>query len=164
MNIFNQHRKLNFCINTVLIFIVILLFTTTVSATEKPEKHSWSVKFELRLASHEYVEGWEKSSLPVGGPIWISPEASINNSDVLQAWAEEIGNGYSVWFLLTEEGTLKFARFTKSNAGKYVAIMIDNRAVSAPKIIGEITGGRAVIEGKFTEKEARRLAKGIVGS
>ncbi len=163
MNTFKHHGKPNIYINTILILIVLTLFILTLSAEELPGKQPWSVKFELRLASYEYVEGFEKSSLPSSQSIWIFSEASINNNDVLQAWTEETGDGFAVMFQLTEDGTLKFARFTKSNAGKFVAIMIDNRVVSAPKIMSEITGGRALIEGNLTEKEAKRIAEGITG-
>jgi preprotein translocase subunit SecD len=163
MNILNQHGKLYYYINTVMIFMAITLFTTTLSAADQPEKQPWTLKFELRLASDEYVEGWEKSPLPSGQSIWISPEVSISNADLLQAHPEETGYGFSVLFLLTEDGSLKFARFTKTNTGKFVAIMIDNRVVSAPKIMSEITGGRAFIEGNLTKKEARKIAEGIIG-
>ena len=40
--------------------------------------------------------------------------------------------------------------------------MVDGRVMSAPKIMDKITGGRAVINGKFTEEEAGSLAKGIM--
>ena len=67
-----------------------------------------------------------------------------------------------VGFMLTEEGSLKLARLTKSHIGENVAIMLDGRVMSAPKIMAEITGGRAIINGNFTEAEAGALAKGIM--
>ena len=67
-----------------------------------------------------------------------------------------------VGFMLTEEGSLKLARLTKSHIGENVAIMLDGRVMSAPKIMAEITGGRAMIHGNFTEAEAGALAKGIM--
>ena len=72
-------------------------------------------------------------------------------------------NGFSVLLLLTEGGALKFASFTNSDAGKSVAIMVDSCIIEAPKIMSEIVSGRAVIESRFTEKEANRIAKGITG-
>lgn len=44
----------------------------------------------------------------------------------------------------------------------YVAIMIDGRVTAVPKIIDEITGGRAIINGNFTEEEAGSVAEGIM--
>jgi preprotein translocase subunit SecD len=122
------------------------------------------IKFELRLASHDKVNGWEK--VPGPGPaktdIWISPEAALTNADLVRAWPQLNVNGFCVGFQLTEEGSLKLARLTKSHIGEFVAVMIDGRVSSAPKIMDEITGGRALITGTFTEGEAGSLAKGIM--
>jgi len=90
------------------------------------------------------------------------PEVALGNADIARAWPQPDADGFSVGFLLTEEGALKLARLTKSNVGKLIAVMIDGRVMSVPKIMAEITGGRAVISGKFTEGEAGALAKGIM--
>jgi preprotein translocase subunit SecD len=122
------------------------------------------IAFELRLASHEEAEGWEIGLLPgpPKTPVWISPEVALANADIARAWPQPDAEGFSVGFMLTEEGSLKLARLTKSHIGEYVAIMVDGRVMSAPKIMAEITGGRAMINGKFTEEEAGLLAKGIM--
>ena len=43
-----------------------------------------------------------------------------------------------------------------------MAVMIDGRVVSAPKISDEITGGQAMILGNFTEEEAGSITNGIM--
>jgi preprotein translocase subunit SecD len=125
-----------------------------------PGKHT----FELRLASHEKVEGWERvlGPEPSNTPVWISPEVAVSNRDVARAWPERTSeNKPCVGIMLTEEGALKLARLTKSHIGELLAIILDGRVDSTPKIMGEITGGRAMILGNFTEEEAGSIAKGI---
>ncbi|MDD5083483.1 MAG: protein translocase subunit SecD [Candidatus Moranbacteria bacterium] len=56
-----------------------------------------------------------------------------------------------------DEGTGLFADLTKKNLGKRMAIFIDGQIVSAPTVQSEITNGKAVITGNFTEKEAKDL-------
>ena len=109
------------------------------------------------------MEEWEKvpGPGPQMTPAWISPEAALTNADIARAWPQPDAEGFSVGFMLTEEGSLKLARLTKSHIGEYVAIMVDGRVMSAPKIMDEITGGRAIINGEFTEEEAESLAEGI---
>ena len=126
----------------------------------EPGKH----KFELRLASYEKVKGWDLVLVqgPPKIPVWISPEVALTNADIARAWPQADADGFSIGFMLTEEGSLKLARLTKSHIGENVAIMIDGRVMSAPKIMAEITGGRAIINGNFTEEEAGALAKGIM--
>ncbi len=55
------------------------------------------------------------------------------------------------------EGTQLFADLTKKNLGKQMAIFIDGQIVSAPTVQSEITNGKAVITGNFTQKEAKAL-------
>ncbi len=120
-------------------------------------------EFELRLASMEEVEGWESvpGPAPMKPTIWISPQAILTNADVAQASPQLTGEGFNVGILLTEEGALKLARLTKSQIGEFVAIMLDGRVTAVPKIMAEITGGRALVHGNFTEDEARLIAQGI---
>ena len=122
------------------------------------------IRFELRLASLEKVKGWETGLIPEpwNNLIYISPEVALTNSDIARAWPQPDVNGFGVGFMLTEEGSLKLARLTKSHIGENVAIMVDGQVTSAPKIMAEITGGRAMINGKFTEESAGLLAKRIM--
>jgi len=133
----------------------------------EPWKHKFStgkIKFELRLASYQKVEGWEIGFVPgpPKTPVWISPEVALTNSDIAHAWPQPDTDGFVVGFMLTEEGSLKLARLTKSHIGENVAIMVDGQVRSVPKIMAEITGGRAIISGNFTEEEAGLIAKGIM--
>lgn len=56
-------------------------------------------------------------------------------------------------------GKEKFAELTKNNLNKRIAIVLDNKIVSAPTVQSEITDGRAVITGSKDIKEAQNLAK-----
>jgi preprotein translocase subunit SecD len=72
----------------------------------------------------------------------ISPEVALSNSDIARAYVEWTSEGKpGVELILTEEGALKLARLTKSHIGENVAIMINGKVSSAPKIMAEITGG-----------------------
>ena len=56
------------------------------------------------------------------------------------------------------EGAKLFEDITARNIGKTVAIFLDNQLISAPVVNSQITGGRAVIQGNFTSKEAQDLS------
>ncbi|HKI97487.1 MAG TPA: protein translocase subunit SecD [bacterium] len=55
-------------------------------------------------------------------------------------------------------GTDRFARITTRSQGRRLAIVLDNKVQSAPVIREPITGGQAQISGRFTLKEATKLA------
>jgi SecD/SecF fusion protein len=59
---------------------------------------------------------------------------------------------------MNAEGAKAWARLTKENIGKSVAIVLDDMVYSAPVVNQEITGGRSQISGHFTPEEAKDLA------
>ncbi|MFZ2149545.1 MAG: protein translocase subunit SecD [Minisyncoccia bacterium] len=56
-----------------------------------------------------------------------------------------------------EEGTALFAKITRENIGKMVAIYLDGAPISTPVVREEIPNGQAVISGSFTPPEAKQL-------
>ena len=64
----------------------------------------------------------------------------------------------SVSFELNSKGANDFAKITRENVGKQLAIMLDNKEQSAPRINSEINGGSGSISGRFTMEEANNLA------
>jgi preprotein translocase subunit SecD len=64
--------------------------------------------------------------------------------------------GVSITF--KDSGKTKFAKLTKENIGKPIAILLDGYPVTMPTVQVEITDGNAQITGKFTTEEAKALA------
>jgi preprotein translocase subunit SecD len=65
---------------------------------------------------------------------------------------------YQVGFELTTEGAKIFGDFTTKNVGKILAIILDKRVISAPRINSPIPDGKGVITGNFTINSANTLA------
>ena len=63
-----------------------------------------------------------------------------------------------VSMVMNAEGAKAWARLTKENIGRQVAIVLDDMVYSAPNVQVEITGGRSEITGHFTPEEAKDLA------
>lgn len=57
------------------------------------------------------------------------------------------------------EGTKIFEEITGRNVGKPIAIFLDNNLIEAPTVKERISGGNAVITGRFTIAEARQLVE-----
>jgi preprotein translocase subunit SecD len=66
--------------------------------------------------------------------------------------------GYEVDFELTSEGSTIFADFTSQHVGQVLAIVLDKKVISAPRINNAITEGRGTITGNFSADSANRLA------
>ena len=56
------------------------------------------------------------------------------------------------------EGTKTWARLTKDNIGRCIAIVLDGMVASSPNVNDEIKGGSSQISGRFDVKEAGDLA------
>ncbi len=57
-----------------------------------------------------------------------------------------------------DSGKDKFAKITKENIGKPVAILLDGYPITMPTVQAEINNGSAVITGKFSTDEAKSLS------
>ena len=58
-----------------------------------------------------------------------------------------------------DQGKKKFAEFTRRNVDEYLAVVLEDKILSAPTIDEAILTGEAVIRGNFTPQEAQRLAE-----
>jgi preprotein translocase subunit SecD len=102
----------------------------------------------------------ESGSDTTTGEAWyvVDRIAAVTGRDLRDAQPRPDENGRpSVNFSLTRDGAARFARVTGANIGKGLAIILDNRVVSAPTIQGQISdNGR--ITGSFTPQQASDLA------
>ncbi len=64
-------------------------------------------------------------------------------------------------FTLNSEGTAIFARATKENLGRKLAIIVDGQFQSAPVIQSPIENGAGVISGQFSDQEVLKMATAI---
>lgn len=100
-------------------------------------------------------------------------EPTIKGQDLRDAMAEPEAPGSNNWNVVlrfTSEGGQKFAELTKNLAGtgRSIGIFLDNKLLSAPTVSVEfaetgITGGNAVIQGRFTPEQANDLAVQLRG-
>ncbi len=89
-------------------------------------------------------------------------DASVHRSDK----TTNVGN-FDVGLKFTGEGAKKFGIATEEIVNKYgqsqIAIVLDNKIISAPYVNKIINQANAAIEGKFTQEEATNLALLIRG-
>ena len=71
---------------------------------------------------------------------------------------QQNGNSFEVTMSMNAEGAKSWARITKENINKCIAIVLDEVVYSAPRVNDEIKGGRSQITGNFTAEEAKDLA------
>lgn len=72
-----------------------------------------------------------------------------------------LSNEPIVSITFNDDGSKLFEKITRDNTGKQLAIFLDGKLMSAPRINEPIGGGRAIISGNFTPDEARTLVRNL---
>ena len=115
----------------------------------------WSVKPSQAFANNENIyelvaikAASRDGKAPLDGGVVTDARVSYGNT----------GGNPSVSMSMNAEGANVWARLTKDNIGKQVAIVLDGMVYSYPTVNTEITGGSSEISGNFTLEEAEDLA------
>jgi preprotein translocase subunit SecD len=95
------------------------------------------------------------------GKLWylVKQRVELNGTDIKTARrsADQFGSP-TVSFTLNPAGVAKFSEVTRDNVGEMLAIILDKKVVSAPRIEGPINSPQAQITGRFTVEECEDLA------
>lgn len=90
---------------------------------------------------------------------YVIKSKSVLSGELLSDARASFSNGTpAVAFSLNRIGAKLFGDITKKNSGKRLAIVIDDKLLSAPMINEPILGGSGVITGNFTINSANELA------
>ena len=120
-----------------------------------------TAQLNFRLVSKSNNEfGYETMTSNTGEKLNISKQIIMTGDNLLDA-QPRVDNQSSepiVSFTLDRFGAQKFGNVTTKNVGKRLAIVLDDKVISAPVIRESITGGSGTISGNFTFQEATDLA------
>ena len=87
-----------------------------------------------------------RKRVEVGGDLLTDSQATFQNGQPV------------VSFRFSVAGGKRFGDTTSANAGKMLAIVLDEKVISAPRINEPILGGSGIISGSFTVQDANDLA------
>ncbi|MFH0891480.1 MAG: protein translocase subunit SecD [Candidatus Falkowbacteria bacterium] len=99
------------------------------------------------------------ADLAGGEPEWKNTELTGKHLERSRVQFNPNDNTPEVGLEFDGEGAELFADITGRNIGKPVAIYLDGYPISIPTVNDKITGGQAVISGRFSIKEAKLLAE-----
>ncbi len=85
-----------------------------------------------------------------------APLMSGADLDTVSVGRNQLGQ-YSVDFTLKDTGKSMFGEYTSNHVGDYLAIVLDDKVISAPTINSAITEGEGQISGNFTQDTANDL-------
>jgi preprotein translocase subunit SecD len=115
------------------------------------------VTLRFHIAQDKPVRGWAPMSDDRGHPLWVGPQADLTEADVVDAQAFRGERQSMLQLRLSGMGAARLADLTRENVGARLAIFLNDKLVSAPRILHEIGGGQAMISGDFTYEDAMQI-------
>jgi protein-export membrane protein SecD len=123
-----------------------------------------TAQLEFRMVAEPGAAPGDVEQLPSqdegGALVPIERRVIVQGEDLVDAQpafdqrtAEPIVN-----FRFTVRGGQRFGQATTENVGRSLAIVLDNKVISAPRILQPITGGQGQISGRFTVEQANNLS------
>ena len=103
------------------------------------------------------------TSVATGTPSAILVDTGLDGRYITSAQVEYDGQTGRpmIGLVFNDEGADLFAKITKENLGRQMAIVLDGTVITAPTIQGEIIGGRAQITGQYSIQEANALVRSL---
>ena len=122
-----------------------------------------TAKLEFRLvadpgADPNDVEQLDQTDQP--GKIAVEKRVMVQGEDLTDAQPgfDQRTQEPVVNFRFNIRGGQQFGAVTAANVGRPFAIVLDGKVISAPRILGPITGGSGQISGRFTVEDANKLS------
>jgi SecD/SecF fusion protein len=137
--------KINACLNNTRVKALLDANRISLKWTVKPRTEDSDI-YELVALKVNYIDGKPKPVL---------------SGDVIQDATDHFSQYSShaeVSMTMKSEAAKIWARLTKDNIGRSVAIVLDDAVYSFPTVQAEITGGVSQITGNFTSEQAKDLA------
>jgi preprotein translocase subunit SecD len=88
----------------------------------------------------------------------VRKKVEVSGESLVDAQPTYYQNQPVVSFRFDSVGGRKFGNVTRDHVGELLAIVLDDRVISAPRIDEPILGGNGIIRGSFTVQEANELA------
>lgn len=119
------------------------------------------IQIEFREAADTERAGFLRMNLSgTARHFFVSENVLLDARAVAAAEIDTTGRtSPAVMLYLTDEGREAFAEITRTHIGKRIGIIVDGLLLSAPLVMAEINTGRALIEGRFDEREAKRIVR-----
>ena len=122
-----------------------------------------TAKLEFRMvadagANPADVDQLDQTDQP--GKIGVEKRVMVEGEDLTDAQPgfDQRSGEPVVNFRFNIRGGQRFGEATSANVGRPFAIVLDNKVISAPRILSPITGGSGQISGRFTVEQANNLS------
>lgn len=138
--------------------------TSSISASGTPENTSSTPASTEAAAAAGTPSSTETAATPAATGTAESPENKVWHTVMTGDQLDTVGvvpgtvSGFEINFTLKSTGKQVFSEYTSAHVGDYLAIVLDKKIISTPRVDSAITQGSGVIQGTFTQESANNLA------
>jgi preprotein translocase subunit SecD len=136
--------------------LVMALFTGCALFHEKPPETT--VRIYEEASSALPAENQQTVEIPHEDlKLTVSPFPTLTERDVQSAELYNTAGGKAVFLRFDPHGTIVLDEMTTRTRGQYLAVMVNQRPVGAWLVDQRIINGQFLVEGDFTDAEARKI-------
>ena len=140
---------------TVVGCVVVVLFGGVLQA---------QAQFTMSAASEDAVAGWQRMEIE-GRTVWVNPTPALTSADIQGAEpATDPNYGNFVKVSFTDAGARKMRALSTAQMNKLIAMLLDGKLISAPKVRAVITND-GIVTGKaptgLTAEEVRQILTSV---
>jgi protein-export membrane protein SecD len=121
-----------------------------------------TAQLEFRLVAEPGAAPGDVEQLPAQdeGQLTVEKRVIVQGEDLIDAQPgfDQRSGEPIVNFKFNIRGAQRFGQVTTENVGRALAIVLDRKVISAPRVLQPITGGQGQISGRFTVEQANNLA------
>jgi preprotein translocase subunit SecD len=155
------HQQNNYKGETMKTLLSICILVLIFSCSDQKETLE-KIALEFRIAEVDPDSGLTHMTVQkINVDFYLHDEVLLNNSDIEYAeytlWQDKPG----VKLIMTDRGKEKWVEITEQNIGSHIGMVLNKKLVSAPIVRAKIDVGLAIIQGIFTEEEAKKIVAGL---
>ena len=141
---------------------VVLAFVACSVLADENETPQQST-LEFRLAASQQTDGYtQHTDTSTQEVVYLAAESVVTGDDIKSVSFYNDDTGHPiVGFVLTDDGSKRFWKATSENIGRKLAIVLDGKVVSAPKVVSGIRK-EGSISGRFDANDLQRFFSAIV--
>jgi preprotein translocase subunit SecD len=120
-----------------------------------------AAKLEFRLAEKQPGKGLTETVVAgTKQKVYLHPEPMVTNKDIAQArLTTETGSEPAVFLKFTQTAGKKLAQATAGHLDRPLAVLLDGKVISAPRVKAKISGEAVLFVG--SKAEAQRIVDAI---
>lgn len=126
-------------------------------------EHTGKIKLEFRMAETKPSNELKEMLMYKTGDIfYVHNRVLLTNDDIKSVKFTHWQGRPGIELHMTDSGRVKWAEITEENIGRNIGMILDGNLVCAPLVRAKIDAGIAIINGIFSEEEAKEITAGLL--